>query len=66
MHDLRHTAATLMIENGDDIRTVQDALGHHSAGFTLDTYAHVTNKMKKDSADRMEAYIKSIQDASTP
>jgi len=55
-----------MIENGDDIRTVQDALGHHSAGFTLDTYAHVTNKMKKDSADRMEAYIKSIQDASTP
>ena len=61
IHDLRHTAAALMLQNGDDIKTVQEALGHHSAGFTLDTYGHVTEKMKQDSAARMEAYIKSVR-----
>ena len=50
-----------MLQNGDDAKTVQEALGHASAGFTLDVYGHVTNKMKRDSADRMEAYIKSAQ-----
>jgi integrase len=61
IHDLRHTAATLMLQSGDDILTVKEALGHHSAAFTLDVYGHVTKKMKNDSANRMEAYIKGIQ-----
>jgi len=61
LHDLRHTAAALMLQNGDDVKTLQEALGHHSAGFTLDMYGHVTERMKKESADRMEAYIKSLQ-----
>lgn len=61
IHDLRHTAATLMLQNGDDYKTLQDALGHHSAGFTLDTYGHVTDRMKKESADRMEAFIQSLK-----
>jgi integrase len=60
IHDLRHTAATLMLQNGDDVKTVQMALGHGSAGFTLDVYGHVTDKMKRDSAERMERYIKGI------
>jgi integrase len=59
-HDLRHTAATLMLQNGDDIKSVQDALGHASAGFTLDQYGHVTDKMKRDSANRMEEYINGV------
>ncbi|MFR1616017.1 MAG: tyrosine-type recombinase/integrase, partial [Dysosmobacter welbionis] len=41
-HDLRHTFATLALQNGVDIKTVSGMLGHFSAGFTLDTYAHVT------------------------
>jgi len=57
IHDLRHTAATLMLQNGDSVKTVQNTLGHFSAGFTLDTYGHVTEKMNRDSADRMEALI---------
>ena len=61
IHDLRHTAAALMLQNGDDIKTVQEALGHSSAGFTLDVYGHVTDRMKKDSANRMETFIKSLQ-----
>ena len=42
-HDLRHTFATLAFQNGVDIKTVSGMLGHFSAGFTLDTYAHVTS-----------------------
>ena len=41
-HDLRHTFATLALQNGVDVKTVSGMLGHFSAGFTLDTYAHVT------------------------
>lgn len=63
LHDLRHTAATIMIQNGDDIKTVQNALGHATAGFTLDIYTHVTERMQKESAKRMERYIKRIKNA---
>lgn len=59
-HDLRHTFATISIENGDDIKTVSENLGHATVAFTLDVYGHVTEKMKKQSADRMQEYIKSI------
>jgi len=37
-HDLRHTFATLALQNDVDIKTVSGMLGHFSAGFTLDTY----------------------------
>ena len=40
--DLRHTFATMALQNGVDVKTVSSMLGHYSAGFTLDTYAHVT------------------------
>ena len=59
-HDLRHTYAVLAIKSGDDIKTVQENLGHATAAFTLDVYGHVTAQMKKDSADRMEQVIKSV------
>ena len=50
-HDLRHTFATLALQNGVDIKTVSGMLGHFSAGFTLDTYAHVTTASQRQ-ADR--------------
>ena len=59
-HDLRHSYAVASLHAGDDIKTVQENLGHHTAAFTLDVYGHVTDQMKKDSADRMEQYIKNI------
>lgn len=43
-HDLRHSFAVLSLQIGDDIKTVQENLGHHSAAFTLDTYAHVSDQ----------------------
>ena len=52
-HDLRHTFATLALQNGVDIKTVSGMLGHFSAGFTLDTYAHVTTSAKQEAANTM-------------
>ena len=49
-HDLRHTFATIALQNGVDIKTVSGMLGHFSAGFTLDTYAHVTTAAQKEAA----------------
>ncbi len=60
VHDLRHTFAVLSLQNGDDVKTVQGNLGHATAAFTLDVYGHVSEKMKDDSAARMEAYIRGV------
>jgi len=59
-HDLRHSYAVASIRSGDDIKTVQDNLGHATAAFTLDVYGHVTQKMKQDSANRMEQFIQAV------
>ena len=59
-HDLRHTFAVNSLKAGDDIKTVQENLGHHTASFTLDVYAHVTGGMKQDSAKRMEQYLQRV------
>ena len=52
-HDLRHTFATLALQNGVDVKTVSGMLGHYSAGFTLDTYAHVTTAAQRNAANTM-------------
>lgn len=59
-HDLRHSYAVASIKSGDDIKTVQENLGHATAAFTLDVYGHVTEQMKQESANRMEQYIRKI------
>ena len=56
-HGLRHTFATLAIQQGVDAKTVSSILGHYSAGFTLDTYTHVTGEMQKDAAQRMGSFM---------
>jgi len=59
-HDLRHTYAVNALRSGDDIKTVQGNLGHYTASFTLDVYGHVTEEMRRDSADRMQAFIDNL------
>ncbi len=59
-HDLRHSYAVASIRSGDDIKTVQDNLGHATASFTLDVYGHVTEQMKQASANRMEQFFQSV------
>ena len=59
-HDLRHTAATVAIASGADIKSVQDLLGHATASFTLNVYAHTSDQMRKDTATRMQSYYDHI------
>lgn len=63
LHDLRHSYAVASLQAGDDIKTVQSNLGHHTASFTLDVYGHVTAQMQQASADRMDAYIRTVSEA---
>ena len=59
-HDIRHTYAVNAIRAGDDIKTIQGNLGHATAAFTLDRYGHFTERMRQDSAARMEDFIKGV------
>ena len=59
-HDLRHSYAVAALQAGDDVKTVQETLGHHTAAFTLDVYGHVTERMRHESAARMEQFINDL------
>ena len=56
-HDLRHTFATLALQNGVDIKTISSMLGHYDAGFTLRTYTHVTRQMQDQAAETMGNFM---------
>lgn len=60
-HDLRHTYAVASLASGDDVKTVQENLGHQTAAFTLNVYGHVTDRMKEKSAQRMENFIEGVK-----
>ncbi len=59
-HDLRHTFATLALQNGADVKTVSSMLGHYDAGFTLRTYTHATRQMQDDAAEKMGSFMAQI------
>jgi len=56
-HDLRHTAATLMLEEGADVKTVAEYLGHVDPSVLLNIYSHITARMQKKAAETMEDLI---------
>ena len=53
IHDLRHTAATLMLAKGVNIKVVSEMLGHSNVAITLTVYAHVTESMQEQAAMAM-------------
>ncbi|WP_164522337.1 tyrosine-type recombinase/integrase [Halocella sp. SP3-1] len=57
-HMLRHTHATLMLENGTAIKVVQERLGHSTSRTTNDIYVHATETMQKEAADMFDSIIK--------
>jgi integrase len=57
-HDLRHTAATLMLGRGVHPKLVSDMLGHASVGITLDTYSHSLPSMHREAAQVMEELLR--------
>jgi len=56
-HSLRHAAATILLEEGVDVRTVADLLGHSSTKTTQDTYQHVTRRLQSGAVDALERAI---------
>ena len=56
-HTLRHTYATLALQDGVSAKVVQERLGHKKITTTLDIYAHVLPAMDQDAADRMGALL---------
>lgn len=57
LHDVRHTAATLMLANGVPAKVASERLGHSTVSFTLDTYVHVLSGQQDDAAESMSAAI---------
>ena len=53
-HDLRHSCATLMLSNGEDIKKIQGWLGHSTIAITADTYVHLDAHSKRGSASVIE------------
>jgi len=59
-HDLRHTFATMALQNGVDVKTVSSMLGHYDAGFTLRTYTHATRQMQNQAAETMGNFMAKV------
>jgi integrase len=59
-HDLRHTAASVLLMQGADMRTVMDVLGHSRMATTSDLYTHVLAEVKADAALRKDAFIRDL------
>lgn len=57
VHDLRHTAASLLLAQGVPARVVMEILGHSQIDITLNTYSHVTPPVAREAADRMGAAL---------
>ncbi|MBD3219588.1 MAG: tyrosine-type recombinase/integrase, partial [candidate division Zixibacteria bacterium] len=56
-HDLRHTYASLLISQGENIKFIQSQLGHASATTTLDRYGHLMPNLDNDAARRLDKTV---------
>ena len=56
-HDLRHTYASLLIEQGENIKYIQIQLGHSNPTMTLNVYAHLMRPYNQESAQKLENSI---------
>jgi integrase len=60
-HDLRHTAATLLLAQGVHPKIVQERLGHAQISLTLDTYSHVLPSMQKEAANKLDDLLNGLR-----
>lgn len=57
LHDLRHTAASLLLAEGVAARVIMEILGHSQIGLTLNTHTHVDPELNRDAAERLERLL---------
>ena len=57
LYDLRHTFATLMFENSEQLKLVSEMLGHRSVKQSADTYTHVSPTMHREAAMRLNDFL---------
>ena len=60
IHDLRHAAASFLLLQGADLRTVMEQLGHSRLATTSDVYVHVLDQVTRDAASRMDGFLRTI------
>ncbi|HKQ06160.1 MAG TPA: tyrosine-type recombinase/integrase [Blastocatellia bacterium] len=58
LYDLRHTCATLLLADGENIKVVSERLGHADAAMVLRVYGHVLKGMQQGATDRIEAIVR--------
>lgn len=58
-HDLRHSAASLLLAQGVQLRAIMELLGHSTIVLTANTYSHVMPSIMQDMADKMHALLNS-------
>jgi len=56
-HDLRHTHATLLLQQGEHPKVVSERLGHSTITITMDTYSHVMPNMQKEAAKKLDNFL---------
>lgn len=61
-HDLRHCYASLLIQAGVHVRSIQDALGHSNITMTLNTYSHLLPNAQHDAAKKLSNLLNSIEE----
>jgi integrase len=65
-HDLRHSHATLMLQNGEHPKVVSERLGHSKVGITLDLYSHVLPNVQTEAAERFDRLLGTGSGARVP
>jgi len=56
-HDLRHTNATLLVQQKVDFKTLQKRLGHSDFNTTMNIYAHVADDLQRDATDKITSLL---------
>ncbi len=60
IHDLRHSAAAILIAQGVNARAISDLLGHSAVSFTLQVYGHLMEETKREVAAQMDAVLNPV------
>ena len=56
-HDLRHSAATILLQARVQLKTVQELLGHSTIATTADIYSHVSSEMREEVVNKMDSFF---------